>query len=209
MIAEAQDLAAEILHLYPRCAAQGMRWLLVESGDRIMREVEDLGDFTVTELRRRGIEVLVGTRLQGVTEASVQLSDGQEVPARTIVWTGALPRLRPSRSSGCRSTSTAGSASMSTCRSRAARAYGPSAIVPACPIGAQVPCPPTAQHAMRQGSIVANSVAAALGVGERRRFTFKTLGLVVDLGRRRQAVAKILGIKLRGFRPGFAHAATT
>ena len=60
------------------------------------------------------------------------------------------------------------------------------------------PCPPTAQHAMRQGSIVAGNVAAALGVGERRPFTFKTLGLVVDLGRRR-AVAKILGIKLRGF----------
>jgi NADH dehydrogenase len=31
-IAELQDLAAEILHLYPRCAAQGMRWLLLEDG---------------------------------------------------------------------------------------------------------------------------------------------------------------------------------
>jgi NADH:quinone reductase (non-electrogenic) len=46
-------------------------------------------------------------------------------------------------------------------------------------------CPPTAQHAMRQDSRVAGNVAAALGHGERRRFTFKTLGLVVDLGRRR------------------------
>ena len=85
VIAEAQDLAAEILHLYP-CAAQGMRRLLVESGDRIMREVpEDLGDFTVTELRRRGIEVLVGTRLQGVTEASVQLSDEQRSACRPTI----------------------------------------------------------------------------------------------------------------------------
>jgi NADH:ubiquinone reductase (H+-translocating) len=38
----------------------------------------------------------------------------------------------------------------------------------------------------------------ALGQGERKPFTFKTLGMVVDLGRR-QAVAKILGVKLRGF----------
>jgi hypothetical protein len=55
VIAELQHLAAEILHLYPRCAAQGMRWLLVESGDQITREVpEDLAELTAGELRRRG-----------------------------------------------------------------------------------------------------------------------------------------------------------
>lgn len=56
----------------------------------------------------------------------------------------------------------------------------------------------TAQHAMRQGHHVAGNVAAALGQGKRRPFTFKTLGLVVDLGRH-QAVARILGVKQRGF----------
>jgi NADH:ubiquinone reductase (H+-translocating) len=82
-IAELQDLAAELLHLYPRCAAQGLRWLLVEAEDRIMREVpEDLGDFTVRELRRRGIEVLMRTRLEEVTAAGVRLSTGEEVPTR-------------------------------------------------------------------------------------------------------------------------------
>lgn len=50
---------------------------------------------------------------------------------------------------------------------------------------------------MRQGAHVAGNVVAALGQGERRPFSFKTLGLVVDLGRR-QAVAKILGVKLWG-----------
>jgi NADH dehydrogenase len=51
---------------------------------------------------------------------------------------------------------------------------------------------------MRQGALVANNVAAALGHGQREPFTFKTIGLVVDLGRRK-AVAKILGINMRGF----------
>jgi NADH:ubiquinone reductase (H+-translocating) len=39
VLAEIQDLATEVLHLYPRCAAQGLRWLLVEAGDRLMSEV--------------------------------------------------------------------------------------------------------------------------------------------------------------------------
>jgi NADH:ubiquinone reductase (H+-translocating) len=70
------------------------------------------------------------------------------------------------------------------------------------------PCPPTAQHAMRQGARLAHNIAAALGQGERKPFTFKTLGMVVDLGRR-QAVAKILGVKLRGFPPGSVPGPTT
>ena len=51
------------------------------------------------------------------------------------------------------------------------------------------PCPPTAQHAIRQGRTVAHNVAAALGPGGRKRaFKYKTKGVFVDMGRR-EAVA--------------------
>ena len=51
------------------------------------------------------------------------------------------------------------------------------------------PCPPTAQHAIRQGRTVAHNVAAALGPGGRKRaFRYKTKGVFVDMGRR-EAVA--------------------
>lgn len=50
---------------------------------------------------------------------------------------------------------------------------------------------------MRQGAHVAANVAASLSRDERRPFRFRTIGLVVDLGRR-QAVARILGFRLRG-----------
>ena len=51
------------------------------------------------------------------------------------------------------------------------------------------PCPPTAQHAIRQGRVVAHNVAAALGPGGRKRaFKYKTKGVFVDMGRR-EAVA--------------------
>jgi NADH:ubiquinone reductase (H+-translocating) len=201
VIAEVQDLAAEIIHLYPRCEAQGLRWLLVESGDQIMREVPaDLADFTVRELRRRGIEVLARTRLEGVTDECVQLSDGEEVPARTVVWTAGIAPSAAVAKLGL-PLDESGRIKVDEYMQVAGRdgvwSIGDCAAVPD-PANPGQACPPTAQHAMRQGTRVAGNVAAALGHGERRPFTFKTIGLVVDLGRRK-AVAKILGVKMRGF----------
>src|SRR5665213_38923 len=38
-LAELQDFATQAIELYPRCRAEGMRWVLVEAQDRIMQEV--------------------------------------------------------------------------------------------------------------------------------------------------------------------------
>ena len=38
-LAELQDFAAQAIELYPRCRAEGMRWVLVEAQERIMPEV--------------------------------------------------------------------------------------------------------------------------------------------------------------------------
>jgi NADH dehydrogenase len=45
---------------------------------------------------------------------------------------------------------------------------------------------------------VGGNVAAALGGGRARPFTYKTLGVFVDMGHRK-AVAETIGIKWRGF----------
>ena len=57
----------------------------------------------------------------------------------------------------------------------------------------------TAQHAIRQGALVANNVAAAFGIGrhQRRPYQHRDLGFVVDLGGM-QAAANPLGIRLSG-----------
>jgi NADH dehydrogenase len=201
VIAEVQDLAAEILHLYPRCEQQGLRWLLVESGEQIIREVPpDLAAFTVEELRRRGIEVRAGTRLEAVGETSVSLSTGEEVPARTVIWTAGIAPSAAVAELGL-PLDHAGRVQVDEYLQVAGHervwSIGDCASVPD-PANPGQACPPTAQHAMRQGTLVAGNIAAALGHGERKPFTFKTIGLVVDLGRRK-AVSKILGVKMRGF----------
>ncbi|HEY2655538.1 MAG TPA: NAD(P)/FAD-dependent oxidoreductase, partial [Solirubrobacteraceae bacterium] len=56
----------------------------------------------------------------------------------------------------------------------------------------------TAQHAIRQGKLMARNLAAVMRGKPPRPFTFKTLGVFAELGRHR-AVANIMGIRLKGF----------
>jgi NADH dehydrogenase len=58
--------------------------------------------------------------------------------------------------------------------------------------------PPTAQHAIRQGKVLGDNVAASLGRGKKREYKHHDMGLVVDLGPH-QAVANPLKIQLSGF----------
>ena len=59
-------------------------------------------------------------------------------------------------------------------------------------------CPPTAQHALRQGKQLAYNIAAVLEGREAEPFKYKALGVLAGLGRR-SAVAEILGFKFSGF----------
>jgi NADH dehydrogenase len=71
-LAELQDFAAQAIRLYPRCRAQGMRWLLVEARERILPEVpSSLAAFAARQLRERGVEIRTGVTLREVQPWSV------------------------------------------------------------------------------------------------------------------------------------------
>ncbi len=90
-LAELQDFAADAIEQYPRCRNDGMRWILVEAADSIMREVPgDLADFTTRELRGRGIEVMTNTTVEEVTATTARLSTGETVPTRMLCWTAGV-----------------------------------------------------------------------------------------------------------------------
>jgi NADH dehydrogenase len=214
-LAELQDFAAQVIELYPRCRAHGMRWVLVEARERIMQEVPaTLSRFAEGELRRRGIEVRTNTMLSAVSDRDATLSDGLEIPARTVVWTAGvkpspavgrlgLPLDREGRVVVDRTMRVAphslpapAEAGSGTDRGEV-WAIGDCAAVPDA-FGGGRPCPPTAQHAIRQGRLVARNIASALVGGAPRPFRYRTKGVVAELGRN-QAVAITLGIRWRGF----------
>ncbi len=200
-LAELQDFATDVLDLYPRCKLHGVRFMLVEARERLMPEIsEGLARFAEAELTRRGIEIRRGTTIERVSADSTELSTGEVIPTRTVAWTAGvkphpiiaelgLPLDDRGRIKVDRYCQVDGFDDV--------WAIGDAAAVPD-PARPGQPSPPTCQHAIRQGRTVGRNVAAALGAGAKKPFTYKTLGVFVDMGRH-QAVAETLGIRWRGF----------
>jgi NADH dehydrogenase len=193
-----------------------MRWLLVEAGKRIMQEVpESLSEFAERELRGRGIEVSHGhdpargrashatlSRMARSIPGAHRRVDGrgQAEPGRRKARAAAGSR----RAGGCRSDDARGrpptDAQAAAGGAGAVWAIGDCAAVPDAYAQGR-PCPPTAQHAIRQGRLVARNVAATLAGGRARPFRYRTKGVVAELGHN-QAVAITLGIRWRGLPRG-------
>ncbi len=199
-LAELQDFARDITRLYPRCREQGLRFVLVESRERIMAEVpERLAAFALRQLAGRGIEVLSATTVTAVHADRVSLSTGASIATRTVVWTAGVAPSPVVASLGLPLDPTGRlrvDAHMRVEGVPNVWALGDAAAVPD-PARPGSTCPPTRQHAMRQGWRVGANVAAAVGVGTAAPFTYETRGVFVDLGRQK-AVALFMGLRLRG-----------
>jgi len=202
-LAELQDFAADAIGRYPRARLHGMRWILVEALDRVLPEVDTgLADYAVRELRGRGIDIRMETRLEEAREDSVTLSTGEEIPTQTIVWTaGVAPH--PSLKALSLPLDDRGKVEVDDfMRVRGLPgvwAAGDCAAVPDPDKNRAKPCPPTAQHAVRQGPIVAHNIACELGVKTKpRRFEYRAKAAFVNLGRYK-AVGQLGTRRFSGF----------
>ncbi len=199
-LAELQDFAADEIQLYPRCRNEGLRFILVEARDRVMPEIPpSLAEFATRELRGRGIDIRTSTTLEEVTSTSARLSDGETVPSHTVVWTAGV---RPAPIVAQLGLPLDQSGRIRTDRTLRVEghdnvwAIGDAAAVDD-PARRGNPSPPTAQHAIREGRLVARNVAATIGSGTVRPFTYRTRGVFVDMGSQK-AVASTMGIRWRG-----------
>ena len=198
-LAELQDFAADAMESYPRARLHGMRWVLVEAADRVLPEIDrSLAEYALQELRGRGMDIRLSTTLEQVTEDSAALSTGETVPTRTVVWTAGvaahpslatldLPRDERGRLPVDEYLRVEGQDSI--------WAAGDCAAVPD-PRGGL--CPPTAQHAVRQGPVLARNVAAQFGIGQPLPFEYHAKAAFVNLGRYK-AVGSVGGRTFRGF----------
>jgi NADH dehydrogenase len=201
-LAELQDFAADAMDSYPRARLQGMRWILIEATDRVLPEIDlRLAEYAARELRGRGIDIRLGTRLQSVDADAVTLSTGERIPTRTVVWTtGVTPH--PSLTQLSVPLNDHGRVVvdryMRVEGMDGVWAIGDCAAVPDPSAAMAKPSPPTAQHAIRQGRAVARNVAAELGIGKAMPFAYRNRGAFVNLGRYK-AVARLGRLTFSGF----------
>jgi NADH dehydrogenase len=193
------DFVRSAARFYPNLRPEDVRTVLVHAGDRLLPELdESLGRYAEHKLRARGVDIRLNTRVAGQTFDGVQLSDGSTLRARTLVWTAGIaphPMLAalPCRAERGRVLVDQGLQLLEWPR---VWALGDCALVPDPRTGGYHP--PTAQHACRQGAVVAHNIAAALRGRPGRPFSFRTLGQLATIGRR-SGVARMFGMRFSGF----------
>ena len=200
MIAEICELVFSVLRYYPNVRPNELRFELIHSRDRILPELgPELAQYTQRKLEARGIEFLLNARVASATPTSVQLGDGTEVPTCTVVWTAGNQPNPLLSSLPCERNRAGAVVADSTLRARGCTNVW---VVGDC---AQIPnpdregesYPPTAQHAIREGKMVADNIAAALSDKPLKPFRFRALGTLVPLGHR-TGVAEIRGLRFSG-----------
>lgn len=204
-VAQSQHWIRKVASRWSTIHPDEIRWLLVDLAPQVLPELGPrLGRAALRVLRRRGVEVRLGLSIASATATSVTLTDGTEVPTRTLIWSAGVapsPLIATLGLPTSRGRLVA-EADLSVPGQPNVWAAGDAAAIPdlAADRGADGSMPvtaPTAQHAQRQGVVAARNVAASLGVGHRKRYRHRDLGLVADFGGT-ASVARPLGIPLTG-----------
>ncbi|MEV5342678.1 NAD(P)/FAD-dependent oxidoreductase [Streptomyces sp. NPDC052676] len=195
-----QRLTHNAVKRYPRLDPRLIKWHLIDIAPKLMPELGDkLGRSALEVLQRRGIEVSLGVSIEKAGPEEVTFTDGRVIPTRTLIWTAgvvASPLIATLGAETVRGR-LAVTAEMTVPGHDGVFALGDAAAVPDVAKGLGNVCPPTAQHAMRQGRKVADNVIATLRSQPLEPYIHKDLGLVVDLGGK-DAVSKPLGVELHG-----------
>ena len=193
------DFVREALKYYPHLREDMLRFVLVNAGPAVLPELSPkLGAYAQKKLARRKIEIVLNTRVESVSDQGVKLSNGSTIQTNTLIWTGGnaphpllttLPcqkeRGRPLVNEFLEVPEWPGVWAVGDCAAirdpRTAKLY-----------------PPTAQHALRQGKVLARNLRAAIGGGTKKPFVYSMLGQLAAIGKR-TGVANILGLNFSGF----------
>jgi NADH dehydrogenase len=196
------DFLREAIRAYPKLDAKMLRVILVHPGKVLLPEFsESLGKYTTDRLRDAGIDVRLNTKVKQYDGERVDIDPGDPIIAGTLLWTaGVIPsplieKLPLKKEKG----RIVVNSCMESEEIRGVWVVGDCASIPN-PNDGGKPYPSTAQHAIRQGPVLAKNIeAAVLGGGRQQKpFKYKMLGQLAAIGQRRGA-ANVLGFNFSGF----------
>ena len=197
------DLVDSVRGLYRRIADARFRVVLIHSGDHLLPEIsEKLGKYCEETLRARGVEIILEQPRhrddleQSDTRRWAYLREShRRLHRRQCRASGTDPALRREQA-GERKRPDPDRTHDACAGQPGLWAAGDCAAVPQVAGGT---CPPTAQFATRQGTLLGRNIARTLaGREDLEPFKFQGLGSMASIGHR-TAVAEILGMQFSGF----------
>jgi NADH dehydrogenase len=206
--AELEDMARYATRYYDNINPDDMRWVLVEATGRILPEVgEELGKYTVDQLRKRNMDIKLETRLESCEKGHVILSDGEEFDADTIVWTAGV-KANPALAATDFPLDERGRvkclANLRIEGVNDAWSAGDNAAVPDLTSDNGAYCAPNAQHAVRQARRLAENILRVVDGQAPEDYKHKYVGSVASLGLHK-GVAQLYGVKVKGWPAWFLH----
>ena len=193
------DFVRETVRYYPNLNEELIRIVVIHPGDFLLPELgQELGDYAERKLRERKVDVIKGVRVASYDGSLVTLTDGNTIPASTLIWTAGVkpsPVIAPLPCEKERGRLLV-SQYLAVTGVPGLWAAGDCAAVPV--FDTDEFHPPTAQHGLRQGLVAAKNIAAVVLDRPLKPFIFTTLGQLATIGRRK-GVAMVFGIKFSGF----------
>jgi NADH dehydrogenase len=193
------DFVRETVRYYPQLGEGLIRVVVVHPGNFILPELgEELGRYAERKLREREVEVIKGPRVANYDGEVVTLSDGTSIPAATLIWTAGVKPSPVIASLPCEKVRgrLLVSEYLAVTGVPGLWAAGDCAAVPI--LDTENFHPPTAQHGLREGVVVAKNIEAVILGGPLKSFRFKMLGQLASIGHH-TGVAMVFGIKFSGF----------
>jgi NADH dehydrogenase len=188
---------------YHNIEPKDIRVIVLQAGNRLLPEMsEELSEFAMEKLTESGVIVLLNTRVTGATATSVQLKDGKSIPTNTIIWSGGIAPNPIIENLTCDHDKRSGRISVNKYleveRYPGVFALGDCAYIIDPNTGN--PYPPTAQHAIREGTVVAKNIISLIErkPKDKKAFDYKTKGMMASIGKR-NGVGEILGLEVQGF----------
>jgi len=192
LFGELRSYASALLRQYPNLTIDDTHFHLIEAMGRIMPEVsEKTAKWVVNRLGERAATVHLDTQLASAVDGKVELSTGESFESDTIMWTAGVmanPVLRntdlPAEERGRLRVQTD------------LRVVNDEGVVPdawgagdvaAVPDVSKTPgpggyCVPNAQHAVRQGKLLAKNLVADIRGEKPREYVHSNQGAVAGIG---------------------------
>ena len=237
-IGEINDFIKEsIKDYYQNIDIKDVRVILINSGPEILPEMDErLGKFALEELKKKNVEVILNNRVidvKSIIEGNedkenqvnlrgpkkIILKDNSYIIADTLIWTAGVVPEKSVIDISCehdKSGKVVTDKYLQIKGHRDVYAIGDCASIIEPDSGK--PCPPTAQHAIREGQITAENICSSIKKelklentrerkekGKKREiiefnkkeFSYKTRGIMATIGKR-NGVAMIFGYSIKG-----------
>jgi NADH dehydrogenase FAD-containing subunit len=188
---------------YHNIEPKDMRIIIIQSGNRLLPEMsEGLAEFAMQKLIQSGVEVILNARVVGAPADSVKLKDGRIISTSTIIWSGGVAPNPITEELPCEHEKKSGRIVVDKFLEiegyPGVFAIGDCAFIIDPNTGN--PYPPTAQHAIREGTVAANNMISMIEGKTRNKkiFDYKTKGMMATVGKR-NGIGALLGFEIQGF----------